>query len=169
MKHFALAATTSVAALLVGATVWGGVGPASGGEADAVGSASVVTTRGTQHELVIWSAVKNGGKTIDIRKDGFSPGDYTVGQGVYKTKTGEKLGVWASQCILLSSNPGRAECRTSAKVYGMGRLETIQGQFSGPVDRGVIVGGTNQFLGAEGSYTLIFKPHRLGVVFEYVL
>ena len=109
MKRYALAATTSVAALLVGATVWSGVGPASGGEADAVSSASVVTTGGTQHELVIWSAVKNGGKTIDIRKDGCSPGDYTVAQGVYKTKTGEKLDVWASQCILLSYSPSRAD------------------------------------------------------------
>lgn len=168
MKCFALAATTSVAALLVGATVWGGVGTASGGEADAVSSASVVTTGGTQHELVVWSVVKNGGRTIDIDEDGFSTGDYFVGQGVYETRAGEKLGVWGSQCILLSSHPGRSECRTSAKFYGMGRLELIQGQFSGPVDRGVIVGGTNQFLGAEGTYTFIFKPHRLGVVYKYV-
>ena len=166
MKRFALAATTSVAALLVGATVWGGVGPASGGEADAMSSASVVTTGGTQHKLVLWSVVQTGGKTIDIRQDGFSPGDYTVHEGVYKNRAGETIGVWASQCTLF---PSRAQCLASAKVFGMGRLETMQGQFGGPVDRLVIAGGTNQFLGAEGTGTLIFKPHRIGLVYKYVL
>ena len=168
MKFFALAATTSVAALLVGATVWGGVGPASGGEADAVSSAShLVTARGAEEELVVWIR-KDGGRTIDVGTDGFSSGDYTVGHGVYETRAGEEIGVWASQCILMSLHPGRAQCRTSARFAEMGRLELIEGQLTGPLNRGVIVGGTNQFLGAEGMFTYTFEPHGLREVFTFV-
>jgi len=153
MSKPAFFAGTAAAALIAGG-VWGGVAAATGaGTATASPTSAEQTTTGGGPERLVMFFRERSLKFIDVGKPDLSDGDYVVGGGVYETRSGRKLAIRGGQCMLTSEKVGTGQCLDAIRFVDGGRLMTAEAQVgSGPINRGVILGGTGEFLGAEGTY-----------------
>lgn len=144
----------SATAVLIAGGVWGGVAAATGAgtSAPAPTSAEQTATGGGPERLVMFFRERSL-KFIDVGKPDFSDGDYVVGAGVFETRSGRKLAVRGGQCTSTSMKVGTGQCLSAIRFVNGGRLMTAEAQVgSGPINRGVIIGGTGEFRGAQGSY-----------------
>lgn len=164
-------ATTAAAVMLAGGAIGAGLGPAAGHDvATRTGTPTDhVAARGGGGERLVVFYRRQGGSGIDVGKPGFSSGDYLVSHGVYESKAGRNIAVRSGQCTITSTEIGAALCDGGAYFAGRGRLATVELQIGpGPITRGVVVGGTGDFRGAEGTYSYDTREggNRLRIVFR---
>jgi hypothetical protein len=99
--------------------------------------------------FVVWIEEKDS-TFVDVGEPDFSSGDMFVGRGVLERRDGTRIGEIQSSCQTTSMSRGTGQCRTSYRLFGRGWLELAEGQWPTDVNRSVIIGGTGDFLGAEG-------------------